>query len=271
MNAAPQDLCNELQVDRAPVLAIMQPYFFPYLAYFQLIRSVSVFLPYSLLSYRKSAWVNRNRILTRDRGSVYVTVPLRRKSSFKRIADIELDDSSDWRRRMLDTIRHNYLHRPFFEETYSLVEAVVRGPAGNLGELNVRSLALGAQHLGLPTQILPDAQFLDLERILRDPPGVPSGPLDWIQLDAPDRKVARALAICRAVGASVLVNPIGGEALYRKEDFARNGIALSFLRCRPFSYSQGVAPFHPDLSIIDVLMNCGRAATQRLLCAYDLV
>jgi WbqC-like protein family len=257
--------------DGTVVLAIMQPYVFPYLSYFQLMRSVNTFVPYAAVNYRKQGWVNRNRILTREHGPIYLTVPLRQKSSFRRIADIELDDSTHWRRHFLKVVRHSYARRPFFEETYPLVEEVMLGRERRLGEFNSRCILSTALHLGMDTDLVSGAAFSEIEALMTDVDSALAGPLRWISLEAPSRKVVRTLAICRAVGAKAFVNAIGGLALYDREEFSRNGVSLHFLKSRPCVYPQGTSCFHPDLSIIDVLMNCGRLATHRLLDAYDLI
>ena len=77
--------------------------------------------------------------------------------------------------------------------------------------------------------------------------------------------------ICHVLGADTYLNAIGGQELYDKSDFLAEGITLRFLRTNELTYEQGVTPFVPNLSIIDVLMHCGKSGTQQLLKEYTLV
>jgi hypothetical protein len=148
-----------------------------------------------------------------------------------------------------------------------MFEEVILSGGPTLSEFNKHCVLRIAQHLGINTSVIFDARFETLEAL-------PASPHDTAQqppLDVPNRKTARVITMCRALGGTVLVNARGGMELYHKQDFTRNGISLLFLVTRPLSYSQGTPEFYPDLSIIDVLMNCGRDCTRELLDKYDLV
>jgi hypothetical protein len=252
-------------------LAVMQPYFFPYIGYFQLMRAVDVFVPYDGFTFQKRGWAHRNRILLPGSILSRIGVCLCAKSSFKRVADLQLDDSTPWRRRLLKTIRCSYSHRPFFDETYPVLEELILAGVSALSEFNKRCVQRIAQHLGIHTSLPPAVRLDDLAASLDSRCEPLEKAHSQTQLDTPDRRTIRVIAICRALGGTVLVNARGGMELYRKRDFAQNGISLFFLVTRPLSYSQGTPQFYPDLSIIDVLMNCGRDRTREFLDLYDLV
>jgi hypothetical protein len=216
-------------------IAIMQPYFFPYLGYFQLLHAVDCFVVYDDVAFIKQGWVNRNRILINGQPS-YVTVPLKQASSFRVIRDIEIDDSPQnrqWPARFLKSVDNAYRRAPQFERVFPLIESVFGAGATKVGELARASVRAVAAHLGLDTE--------------------------WVETSTRygNSELAgqeRVLAICRAEHATEYVNAAGGAELYSREAFARAGITLRFLASSPHEYRQFGAPFVPWLSIIDVLM-----------------
>jgi len=253
-------------------LAIMQPYFFPYIGYFQVIHAVDKYLLHGGLPYLKKGWVNRNRILGPDGKAVYVNAEVRARSSHTRIDDIELVPSRYWRDKFLRAVSYNYRKSPFFEEVYALIESAMAADTHRLSDLNRRCILSVCDFLGIRTAIeTAEKRYAALEDRLWQREDEGSAPLPGDRPCAPVRKVARILEICRQEGADTFVNAIGGRALYDKAEFRRNGVDLFFVEMQPFTYPQSAPRFVPDLSIIDVLMACGRARTGELLASYRLV
>jgi WbqC-like protein family len=232
-------------------LAIMQPYFFPYLGYFQLVHAVDRFVMYDDVAFIKQGWVNRNRILINSQPS-FVTVPLKQASSFRTIRDIEIDDSPQnrlWPARFLKSVDNAYRRAPQFERVFPLIESVLHMGATKIGELARASVRAVAKHIGLDTE--------------------------WVETstrygNANLAGQERLLAICRAEQATEYINASGGIELYSREEFARAGIALRFLASSSHEYRQFGAPFVPWLSIIDVLMFNTPAEVGELMRRYDL-
>jgi len=236
----------------------MQPYFFPYLGYFQLISAVDEMLLYSRVNYIKRGWVNRNRVLARTRGPVYVTVPVRDASAHRLIEDVEIDNSTPWKDKMLNSIYHEYRRAPHFDSVYSFLEALLAAPYEKLHVLNVDTLRAVVSLLGINTDVsVVKESHIAIERALENAP-------------AADRKTQRILELCRHENASQYLNPVGGKLIYDKNVFRRNGVELLFLESIPTPYLQSTPEFVPNLSIIDVLFNCGVEGTRQLLENYDL-
>ncbi len=253
-------------------LAIMQPYFFPYLGTFQCIAAVGKFIQYDQVAYIKDGWIHRNRLLEVGREPVYFGAEVMRKSSFAKIGDIELVAGTAWRKKIRQAFLHNYKARPFFNEVFPLVERVVNADVGLLADLCALSTQQVCAYLEIPTEVSRDsAPFREMEEKLAANEADLPALFPSIRLDPPVRRVFRVIAMCQAEGATTYVNAIGGQALYRKDDFRRNGVALHFVQTRPYCYPQSTRTFHPHLSILDVLMNCGKQGTQQLLREYDLV
>jgi len=212
-------------------LAIMQPYFLPYIGYFQLIAAVDIFIVYDNIKYTKKGWINRNRILQNGK-DVMFSLPLKSASDHLDVREREL--AADFNRdKLLNQLRGAYGRAPHFTETFSLIERIVRYEDGNLFKFIHHAIVRICEHLGIGTEI----------RISSDVP-----------IDHALKSQDKVLALCQAVGADTYVNAIGGRELYSKEAFHEKGIDLKFIQSRPFEYAQFGDQFLPWLSIIDVMM-----------------
>lgn len=227
----------------------MQPYFLPYIGYFQLIRAVDVFVVYDNIQYTKKGWINRNRFLLDGTDAVF-SLAIRKDSDFLDVRQRELAPEFD-RAKLLNRLREAYRRAPQFAGVFPLLEEIVLDGAGNLFDYVHQSIARVCRYLEIDTPIVVSSTV----------------PIDH-SLQAQDK----VLAICRSVGADQYVNPIGGQALYSQEAFAAQGIALSFLRSRELQYAQFGHPFVSWLSIIDVLMfNSLPAISEQLEHGYELI
>jgi hypothetical protein len=229
-------------------LAIMQPYFFPYIGYFQLIQAVDQFIVYDNIKYTKRGWINRNRMLQNGK-DVMFSLPLKADSDFRDICERELaaDFSPD---KFLDRIAGAYRRAPYFVETFPLIEQVVRHEDRNLFGFIHHSITATCAYLGIGTEIRVSST---------------------IDVDHGLKSQDKVLALCQAVGADSYINAIGGTDLYSQEDFAARGIGLKFLQSRPIEYSQFGGEFVPWLSIIDVMMFNPKATVTAMLDRYDLI
>lgn len=230
-------------------VAIMQPYVFPYIGYFQLVAAVDAFIVYDNIKYTKKGWINRNRYLLNGEPATF-SLPLRKDADELDIRDRQL--AADFNRgKLAGQLREAYRKAPCFADTLPLVEDVVGYPEDNLFVFLHHGLAATCRHLGITTPIM-----------------VSSG----IDVDHSLRSQDRVIALARAVGATEYINPIGGLELYSKEEFARHGLSLGFLRSRPIEYPQFGRDFVPWLSIVDVLMFNGAGTTREaLLPQFDVV
>lgn len=229
-------------------LGIMQPYFLPYLGYWQLLARVDAFVVYDNIQYTKKGWINRNRFL-RDGAPAWFTVPLRHASDYLDVREREVAPDFD-RGKLLRTLAASYRRAPEFETVFPLVERVVQAPLANLFDYVHHSLTETAAFLGVATPIVVSST------VAADP------------TLAAERRV---LALCEAMGADTYLNPIGGQTLYSGETFASEGVRLQFLRPRLGEYPQFGGPFVPGLSILDVLMFNTRDAVREMLSECDVV
>lgn len=209
----------------------MQPYFFPYIGYFQLIAAVDLFIVYDNIKYTKKGWISRNRMLQNGK-DVAFSLSLRRDSDYLNVCERELAADFD-RDKLLNRIKSAYRRAPYFAQTFPLVEQVVRHGDTNLFRFLHHSIAKTCEHLGITTEI----------RISSS-----------IAIDPDLKNQDKVIALCKAVGAGTYVNAVGGMELYSKETFREKGIDLKFIRSKPLEYAQFGNEFVPWLSIIDVMM-----------------
>lgn len=251
-------------------LAIMQPYFMPYIGYFQAIKAVDKYILYSNLTFIKHGWMNRNRLQQPNGQILNINVPLKHKSSNSMIYDVEVDNTQDWQKKLRRAIFFNYKSAVYFDETYPFLERLLSTNYDLLSDLNVETIKAITSYLDINTIVESDnTRFLEMERLLEvveDDYSV----FPYLKT-RPTRMVARVLEMCRMEGCNEYVNAIGGQELYHKEEFKLNGIDLHFVQTHEFTYPQLAPGFEPNLSIIDVLMHNGKEGTKKLLNEYTLI
>ena len=229
-------------------IAVMQPYFLPYIGYFQLLAEVDKFVVLDDANFIKKGWINRNRILINGEPHTF-TVPLRGVSQNLRICDIELAEESLWRYKLLKTIRQAYVKAPCFDEVFELMERVINFPSKRLDEFLLNSLHEIANLLLLDVNIVESSRCYGNANL---------------------KAQARILDICKREGAIKYINANGGSDLYDKAAFSEQGVELNFLRPRPMEYMQYKETHIPSLSILDVLMFNQVQEVRALLCQKDL-
>jgi hypothetical protein len=226
-------------------LAVMQPYLFPYIGYFQLIYAADLFLIYDDVSFIKQGYINRNSLLSLN-GVVRFTVPVPGASSNKLISRLEF--SSDIS-KVLKTLEQSYSKAPYFENVFPIIRESLEYGDRSIAEVCQKSYQAIFFYLGLERQFKKTSE-LEYDRTL----------------SARDR----LMALCHKFGADSYINAPGGKSLYAKDDFARQGVELNFIDSLPVEYSQGNREFVPNLSIIDVLMRCSPKESISLLKRYEL-
>ncbi|KGD61201.1 hypothetical protein T9A_01650 [Alcanivorax jadensis T9] len=227
------------------VLAVMQPYLFPYIGYFQLIFAADIFLVYDDVSFIKQGYINRNTILT-EKGVKRFTVPVPGASSNKMICD--LDFSRDVR-KIKEMVRQSYSKAPYFDQVFPLICSILEYRERSIADLCIYSYQLIFDYLGIGKEMIKTSD-IDYDR----------------SVSARDKLIS----FCRTFSADSYINVPGGRALYSRSDFSERGISLKFIEPVDVVYFQGGDEFVPNLSIIDLLMNCSVSKVHELLRSYRL-
>jgi hypothetical protein len=253
-------------------LAIMQPYFFPYIGYFQAIKAVDKYILYENLDYITQGWMHRNRILVKNQKTVYINVKLVGKSSNKKINEIELVQNYIWKKKLINSIDLNYRGSLFFDDVFPLIKNLIEHEEKYLFIYNSNIINKICEFLDIKTTIeTKNNNYLYLENALDNlaETNYLSQP-DLLKTN-PIKKVSRVIKICQKEKATTFINAIGGLQLYSKEEFKDYGIDLLFIESKPYQYNQFSDTFHPHLSIIDVLMHNGKEGTKHLINNYILI
>lgn len=234
-------------------IAVMQPYIFPYLGYFQLINAVDEFVFYDDVNFIKQGWINRNQLLNNGKPLKF-SIPLEKPSSFRPINETKINFNlfAKWKHKFLKTIEQTYTKAPHFEEVYPLVQEVLEVANGtDISELAIDSNERVCKFLDISTQFYRSSK-------------------DFRNTENYDRE-ERLIGICKQLNASRYINALGGQDLYTKTDFKNAGIELSFIKPELKSYKQFENDFLPGLSIIDILMFNDKSSCQLLLNDFELI
>lgn len=210
-------------------VGIMQPYLFPYIGYYQLIKAVDTFVIYDDVNFIKQGWINRNRILLNGNDMMF-NIILKGASSFKKINEIEVSGPN---LKLLATIEQAYHKAPYFTEVFPLLSNIISSKETNLARYLTNSLHAIISYLSINTIILISSE-IDKDTLLKG-----------------EDKV---IDICKQLNATNYINAIGGQELYHKEKFSENGLTLNFIKSKSIVYHQFKNKFFPWLSIIDVMM-----------------
>lgn len=229
-------------------IAIMQPYFFPYIGYWQLINAVDKYVVYDDVNYIKSGWINRNNILLNGAKHL-ITLPLEEASSFKLINEISITKNMVLKNKLIKTIKNAYSKAPYFENVMSIIEPLILNNS-NIAMLNYNIILAIKKYLNINTEILLSSNIEKNNN-----------------LKAQDK----VIHIAHILGANEYINAIGGQELYSREDFSKENIKLSFLKTGDIKYTQFRNEFVPNLSIIDVMMFNSPETIREMLDDFELL
>ena len=227
-------------------LGIMQPYFLPYIGYFQLINAVDKYVIYDDVNFIKGGWINRNRILLNG-NAFMINIPMQGASSFKKINEINIGKNKE---KILLTIEQAYKKAPYFSIVFPLISNIMKYNSENLASFISNSIIQIASYLQMKTEFVLSSE---------------------IKKDNNLKAQEKVLSICELLGATKYYNAIGGQELYDKQEFALHDIDLKFLEGETFHYQQFNNEFVPNLSIVDVLMFNSVENVKKMLDIFKLI
>ena len=215
---------------------IMQPYFFPYAGYFDLILKTDEWIVFDVVKFTPKTWMSRNVILEPNKGAQYISVPVVKKTAGS-LTETLVSDFDFAAEKILRQLRVYERRAPHYEAVVALVEgAFSRFDGGLLRDLNVICLEACCRHLGI--DFAPrNCSALDLD------------------FSAVDHAGAWALEISDQLGAASYLNPPGGVDIFRPDDWRARGIGLEFTVMPGLTYpTMDGLPFHPNASMLDCMM-----------------
>lgn len=217
-------------------VAIMQPYFAPYLGYISLIKHTDEFILFDTVQFIRHGWIERNRILKQNEGWLYIQVPLEKHSRETFIKDIKINNESDWKKKILSQLITYKKVAPNYYKVINLLNEVFEKEYTSIVQLNKALLEKICLYLGFP-KALP--VFSEMKFEIDDA----KMPDEW------------ALNICKKLGDDITyINPIGGLDFFDKQKYIDNAIQIYFQKMRLEPYNQKRNVFEAGLSVIDVMM-----------------
>ena len=234
-------------------IAIMQPYFFPYLGQFQLIYAADRYVIGTEVQYIASGWMNRNRVLKAVEGVQYINVPIIKHGSREAIMNINIVEDDSWKVKTLRQLEHYKKRSPFYNNTIEVLNECFYGQKDTrLAWFNGHCFDMVCQYLGIDFKIEISSEMN----------------LDYSNVNAPHERV---ITMCKQLGATGYLNPPGGMELYKKEVFNQHNLELGFVKPNLKEYDQLRPVFEPGLSIIDIMMFNSPADIQLMLKDYELL
>lgn len=230
-------------------VAIMQPYFIPYIGYWQLMNLVDKYVVYDDVNFINRGWINRNRILVNGNES-YFNIPLIGASQNKLINQISVNNNESLIKKNLRTLEYAYKKAPYFKSIFPLAEKILCCQEQNLADYIMNSFHVLCEYLNIHTEL-----FLSSS----------------LEKNCNLKGEEKILSINKLLGATEYYNAIGGQSLYSKEIFKKEGIQLSFLKTEEIIYKQFDNEFCPCLSIIDVMMFNSQEQILEFLQKYTLI
>lgn len=227
-------------------LGIMQPYFMPYIGYWQLMAAVDTYVVYDDVNYIKGGWVSRNNILLNGQKHMF-TITLNGASPNKLFNEITIKDDFKKFSRLIESA---YRKAPYYEEVCALMDKIYSCEDKSLGAFMLNSFQVVLDYLEIDTKLVLSST---------------------IEKDNDLRGKDKVKHICHLLGADTYYNAIGGQELYDKNDFKADGIDLHFVKTELSPYPQLNNEFVPGLSMIDVLMFNHPIEVKQLLTNYKLV
>jgi len=230
-------------------LAIMQPYFFPYIGYFSLMQKADQFIIFDTVQFQRKSWMVRNRILNLNGGSSYIHLPVKKVSLSSCIRDILVDDDIDWKGKFFNQLLV-YNKAPYFKETIKVLEKALNSNYKSLTDINKNLLVEISNYLNLECKI---SVFSEMK-------------LDIKEVNSADEW---ALNISKKLNATEYINAPGGVCFFDRKKYEKNNIKLMFLKNKLNPYKQFHLDFVPGLSIIDVMMFNSINKIREMLADYE--
>lgn len=213
-------------------VAIMQPYFFPYMGYFHLLNSVDEFVIYDNIQYTKKGWINRNRILVNGKDKL-ISLPLKKDSDYLNVIDRKLSDNWNVEKvKLLNLIKSSYKKSPQYSIIFPIIEKCIQFSDNNLFNFILNSLTQLNSFLEIDTKVTISST---------------------INIDHTLKSKDKVIAICKNLNATTYINAIGGQELYNVKDFKNHELDLKFIKSSLLNYKQYKNEFIPWLSILDIL------------------
>ena len=243
-----REQASKAGADKKDRIAIMQPYFFPYIGYWQLIHAVDLYVVADNVHYLKHHWINFNRILGEKDQPHYFGIEISHANGTRHICETKRVVRRKQAEYLCRVLKFYYSKAPYYNEAMEIIKPILMDEEPNLALYLFKQLKTVSEYLGIKTEII----------LLSDV--TPRG-------DCTAPELIRR--VCELLGHSTFTSSINGNIYYTKDAFREMGVNLDFLvRDEDIRYKQRCEEFVPDLSIIDAMMYCSREELHGMLNRY---
>lgn len=226
------------------VVAAHQPNYIPWPGYFAKVSKCDVFVLLDSVQFpRGTSFVNRNRIKTPSGKPLWLSVPVKKKGrGLQSIKDVVIDNERNWRRKHQLSLVHAYARAPYFRHYRHLFSQVYERDWQGLLDLNLTVLHHIVRKIGVRVQLRLSSE-----------------------IGAKGKGTDLLVGLCTKLGADTYLSGSTGRKYLASEKFRDSGISLKYYNYHPVVYPQLWGEFIPNLSVLDLLFNCGEAALRSLL------
>lgn len=230
-------------------VAVMQPYLFPYIGYFQMIKEVDTFVIFDDVNFIKKGWINRNNILLNGIKHAW-TLPLINASQNRLIKEIDIFEPGKNKQKLLTLFEQAYNKTPIYDNVFPMIKDIILNPDDSIVDFIENSLKIIANYLNLNTNFIRSSGISNLNSL---------------------RAQERIIDIVKRIGGTTYINAIGGMELYQKEAFKNADLEINFIKTGTVYYKHAADVFIPGLSIIDLIFNCDKDIVIKKLDNYELI
>lgn len=215
--------------------------YLPYIGFFNKLKNADIFVIGDDFNYSKGYFYNRNKIKTPD-GELTITVPVEKGSSLRRINEVQISNTKDWRKNHLQNIKLYYKKAAHFDEHLDFFEKTYHTEWKNLCDLNMKTLLYIMEQVDIDVSIYYTSSLLK----------------DYVFTN----KTQKIVDICKELDIDVYLSGISGKDYLNPQIFKDNKIKLEYQNFVQKEYKQLWGSFIPNLSIIDLLFNLGDEARE---------
>lgn len=219
-------------------VAILQSNYIPWKGYFDLIAAVDEFIIFDQMQYTKRDWRNRNKIKT-PQGELWLTIPVKVKGRYYQTISETMIDGNDWIDVHWQSLHQCYKRAPFFLEIASWLEPLYETlKNASLSDTNRKFIEAICAYLQIDTKI--------------------SNSSDYVLIDGKSERLAD---LCIQVEGTEYVSGPSAKNYIDPDVFSASGLTLSWFDYSNYpSYPQLWGGFVHEVSILDLLFNCGKDA-----------
>lgn len=223
------------------ITSIHQPDFFPYYGYFNKINKSNVYIVMDNVQLSKSGWTHRDKIKTNKEVN-WITIPIKNIKKKQLIKDCLINNDVNWKKKHINMIKENYKNSKFINEGIEIINDLYKLNTNYLFEFNFNII----NKLFEIFKINVDIKLLS-------------------QLDLNGEKSELLVKILKKIKSNLYLSGEGAKNFIDLDLFKYNNIEVIFNNFNHPIYEQIHGNFVKNLSILDIILNCGITETEKLI------